>query len=542
MKNIHLHATAALAAAFVPVLAADADKTVSVTPNFLIILIDDAGFADFGCYGSLIPTPNIDALAEKGIRMSQMYNCARSCPTRASLLTGLYPQQAGIGHMTGNDRSNISRAYQGYLNNNCVTIGEVMHDNGYYTAMVGKWHVGQGQGVTPWGRGFDHSLNAVAGGFYFGNDPKADIFLDGVKIEKGDPRFKDNWYSTDVWTEYANKFIDEATQKKQPFMVYLAYNAPHFPLQAPEEDVASFKGKFSKGWDILRQEAYERQQELNLLGKPYPLTKRSPLIPLWKDVDEQQRKQSLFIMELYAAVISHLDASIGEIVKELKEKDLFENTVIMILSDNGGNAEGRNVFGTFNGPNPGRWDSNIFLGQAWAETSNTPFFLYKHHTHEGGIATPFVVSYPAGIDSNMKGKIVHEPGHVIDIMTTLVEMSGATYPKTFKGNDIIPMQGINLYPIWKGEKPKREEPLFWEHENNVALRDGRWKIVKERNEPDWQLYDMENDRTECNDLAQTEPKIFENMMEKYRKMYEKSGATYIDFGNAPRWMVPVKEY
>ena len=540
MNNLRIFAAATVT--LIPTLAIAVDKSTPTKPNFVVILLDDSGFADFGCYGGLIPTPNIDALAEKGVRMSQMYNCARSCPTRASLLTGLYPQQAGVGHMVGSDKGKISSAYQGYLNNNCVTLGEVMRENGYYTAMVGKWHVGQNQGATPWGRGFDHVLNAAAGGFYYENDPKAEIYLNGEKIEKGDLRFKKDWYSTDLWTEYANQFISEAAEKRQPFMVYLAYNAPHFPLQAPVEDVVQFKGKFSKGWDVLRREAYERQLKMNLLGKPYALTKRSPLIPLWKDVEVAQRKRSLFTMELYAAIMSHLDTSIGKLVTELKKKDLFEHTVIVILSDNGGNAEGKSVFGTFEGSNPGGWESNIFLGQAWAEVSNTPFFLYKHHTHEGGIATPLVVSYPAGIDHKMNGKIVHQPGHVIDIMATLVEMSSATYPKTYKGNDIIPMQGINLYPIWMGEKPVRSEPLFWEHEDNVALRDGRWKIVKERNEPDWQLYDMEADRTECNDLAQAKPDVLGEMMKKYEKMYDKVGATHINFGKAPRWMVPVKEY
>ena len=264
MKNFQAHKTAAIAATLIPAFAACTDKSVPAKPNFLVILLDDSGFSDFGCYGGSIPTPNIDALAENGVRMSQMYNCARSCPTRASLLTGLYPQQAGVGHMVGNDKSKISPSYQNFLNNSCVTLGEVMRDNGYFTAMVGKWHVGQNQGATPWGRGFDRSLNAAAGGFYYPNDPKAEIFLDGEKIKKGDPRFKEDWYSTDLWTEYANKFIDEATQKKQPFMVYLAYNGPHFPLQAPAEEIAKFKGKFSQGWDVRRQETYKRQLEMNL--------------------------------------------------------------------------------------------------------------------------------------------------------------------------------------------------------------------------------------------------------------------------------------
>ncbi len=516
----------------------------SERPNFVVILLDDSGFADLGCYGGVVPTPNIDALAENGVRMSQMYNCARSCPTRASLLTGLYPQQAGVGHMLQDLTSEGGPGYQGYLSKNSLTLGQVMHENGYFTAMVGKWHVGHkhdGYSAAPWKRGFDRVLNSPGGGYYFYNDPKAELYLDGKKISNTDSRLPSEWYSTDLWTDYGLKFIDEGVDSGKPFFLYMAYNAPHFPLQIPESAKARFKGAFHEGWDVMRQRIYDNQCAMGLLGRNYPLTKRNPLIPLWKDVDEAQKQRSELIMEIYAAILSYVDDNIGLLVERLKEKGVFENTVFILLSDNGGNAEGKTVYGTFGGTNPGAQTSNIFLGQAWAESINCPFYLYKHHTHEGGISTPLIVSYPAGIPAARNGSVVHQPGHVIDIMATMVGMSNSKYPTQFNGNGITPMQGINLYDVWLGGSVVRPEPIFWEHEDNVAIRDGRWKLVKERKEKNYQLYDMEADRTETTDLADKEPEIMEQMMRKFEMMYNKVGAAKLSFPDN-RWFKPVQEY
>lgn len=511
-------------------------------PNLVVVLVDDLGFSDFSCYGGVIPTPNIDALAERGVRMSQMYNCARSCPTRASLLTGLYPQQAGVGYMTEDISKRMgSNEYQGYLNKTSVTLAEVLGQNGYFTCMTGKWHVGQEEGVTPHTRGFQRELHAPAGGFYYPNSEKAKLFLDDQLISNNDTRLPKDWYSTDLWTQFGLKFVDEAISQKKPFMWYLAYNAPHFPLQAPEEEIAKFKGKFNKGWDVLRQEIYERQMKMNLLGKVYPLTKRNPKIPLWKDVDEIQKAKSEHAMEIYAACIKKVDDNIGILVSELKKKGVFDNTVIIILSDNGGNAEGATVFGTYKGENPGDVNSTVLIGQAWAEMSNTPFYLYKHHTHEGGISTPCVISYPNGISAKMQGKIVRQPSHVIDIMATLVGISGAKYPQNYNGNTITPMQGINMFPTWQGKTVKRKEPIFWEHEGNLALLDGKWKIVKENAENDFQLYNMVDDRTEMNDLAAKDTTVFAKMKASLDKKYAEVGAKPYGKKNL-RWFVPVKEY
>ena len=521
--------------------AAMAQKDID-KPNFVVILVDDLGYSDFSCYGGVIPTPNIDKLAERGVRMSQMYNAARSCPTRASLLTGLYPQQAGVGHMTADLTNETgSAAYQGYLNETSVTMAEVLGSNGYFTSMVGKWHVGHAKGVTPSKRGFQRALHSAAGGFYFPQDEKAVLFLDDQKISNDDPRLPKNWYSTDLWTNMGIQFINEAINDKKPFFLYLANNAPHFPLQALADEIAKFKGKFSKGWDVLREEIYERQVAMNLLGKTYPLTKRNPLVPFWKDLDPEQKKKSEHTMEIYAAAIKKVDDNVGTLVADLKAKGVFDNTVIIILSDNGGNAEGQTVFGTYQGENPGQVNSNVFVGQAWAGMSNTPFYLYKHHTHEGGIATPCVISYPKGIPVGMNGKVVHQPGHLVDVMATLVGISKAKYPSRYNDHAITPMQGVNLLPLWQGKNLQRKEPIFWEHEGNIALREGKWKLVKEDKEKEFQLYDMENDRTEMNDLSEKEPAKVKEMMQKYEKKYTHVGAKPFKMKQF-RWFVPVAEY
>ena len=510
-------------------------------PNFIVILLDDMGFADFGCYGGCVPTPNIDRLAQQGVRMNQMYNCARSCPTRASLLTGLYPHQAGMGYMTDDWSKSVSSSYQGYLNTSCVTIAEVMNEAGYFTAMAGKWHVGQQKRVTPKLRGFQHSIHQ-AGGVTFFSNPGARIEIDGVRATPGDGRLPKEWYATDLWTEWAVKYIDQAQQEQKPFMLYLAHTASHFPLQAPEKEIAAFKGQFDRGWDEIRQEVYRRQMEMGILGGNYPLSTSCPLIPTWKDVDAEQKVQSVHTMEIYAAMIKKVDDNVGRLVDNLKQRGLFDNTVIMLLSDNGGNAEGKTVYGTYEGANPGSVDSNVFLGQAWAEVSNTPFFFYKHHSHEGGITTGCVVTWPKGIPLSQSGKMVYQPGHVMDIMATMVDICGAKYPKTYKGSDIIPMQGISLLPIWRGEAPVRTDPIFWEHEENVALRDGKWKLVKESRDRHWQLYDMEADRTEMNDLSKKEADVMANMMEKCEMMYKKVGAAKNYFNKKFRWIIPIEDY
>lgn len=488
-------------------------------PNIIVILADDMGFSDIGCFGGEIPTPNIDKLAQNGIRINQFYNAARCCPSRASLLTGVYSQQAGVGFMTAPRENNP--AYQGYLNRNSVTLGEAMQQAGYFTIMAGKWHVGHKPGQRPADRGFIRSLNAPAGGFYYNDGPKSKLFLNGNDITAKDSLPTD-WYATDLWTSYSLKSIDEAVQNKKPFMLYLAEVAPHFPLQAPEDEIAKFRGKFMKGWKVLREERYARQIKMGLIDKSWKLPPSNPLIPKWESLSEENKKQYDDMMAIYAAVISRLDKAVGDLVDGLKKRNLFDNTVIIFISDNGGNAE-PGVEGAYKGEHPGGPNSTVHIGQCWAELTNTPFWLYKHHTSEGGIASPFIMSWPAGISKSLNSKILNEVAHVSDIMPTCLELGKGKYPTIYNGNKIQPGEGVSMVPIVTAKKIKRTNPIYFEHEGNRAMRKGKWKIVSNLTEP-WQLYDMEKDRTELHDLSAAQPQLLKDMIAEYEVWYKRVGA------------------
>lgn len=477
-----------------------AGEISAARPNIIVILVDDMGWSDIGCYGSEIPTPNLDRLAKNGLRFTQFYNTARCCPTRASLLTGLYPHQAGVGHMV-EDKGEDQPGYRGRLNDRCVTMAEVLRPAGYFTAMTGKWHVGQNHGVTPWGRGFDRSLNAAAGGFYFPDSPRTELFLNGQLVGRRGNGVPDEWYSSDLWTQFGLKFIDEARAAKQPFFLYLAHNAPHFPLQAPPDDIARFRGRFKSGWDKLRTERYERQKALGLIDPAWPLSPRAPDVTAWDSlsVDEQDRFDH--IMAIYAAVVSCMDRAVGTLVDGLKERGLLDNTLILFMSDNGGNAES-GPQGRLEGNLPGDAQSTVFCGESWANLQNTPFRRYKHFNHEGGIATPLIVHWPAGIKA--RGELRHQPGHLVDIMATVVDVGGAKYPREVNGQLIQAMEGRSLLPAFDN-RPIEREALCWEHEGNAAIRVGDWKLVRKGRGGVWELYNLQADRTELNDLAAQEP-------------------------------------
>ena len=459
-------------------------------PNVLVILVDDMGFSDIGCYGGEIPTPNLDNLAKNGVRFTQFYNTGRCCPTRASLLTGLYPHQAGVGHMMDDHHF---PGYSGRLNDRCATMGEVMQPAGYATAMCGKWHVGQHAGVVPWKRGFGRTLSASVGGFYFPDAKDADVLLDG-KVPNELPR---DWYSTDLWAQYTVKFVDEARAQNKPFFQYLAFNAPHFPLQAPAEDIARFRGRYKKGWDAVRQARLARQKSLGMAQPGWDLATRPEAIRDWERLTEAEKDRFDHIMATYAACVYHMDKAVGSVVDALKQRSELDNTLILFMSDNGGNAE--------SGPDgiaegdPSRANSKWFCGQSWAWAQNTPFRMYKHYTHEGGISTPLIAHWPQGIDRHRNGALEAQPCHLIDIMATVADVGKAPYPK----GKIKPMEGVSLRPAFGGKPLKRPGMLFWEHEENRAVRDGKWKLVAKAGEP-WELYDINTDRSEQNSLAQKE--------------------------------------
>lgn len=501
-------------------------------PNIVVILVDDMGWSDIGCYGSEIPTPNLDALAKNGMRFTQFYNTGRCSPTRAALLTGHYPHQAGMGHL-----DNVVKpghpGFQGKIADTSMTMAEVLRESGYFTAMTGKWHLGQQHGTPPWKRGFDRSLNLQAGGVYFhnqtGSKGGAKLFLNGEEKPLNDPQFGE-WYGTFLWSQWGLKFVDEAIAGKQPFFLYLAHCSPHFPLMAPEEDIAQYRGKYLAGWDALREARHRQQIELGLVDAKWPLTPRAPNSPAWKDVPADEQKRFDHMMAIYAAMIDTMDRSVGTLVNGLRERGQLDNTLILFVSDNGGNAEsGPN--GRYEGKNPGDAHSNVYLGQNWATLNNTPFRKWKHFVHEGGCSTPLIAHWPSGIDAPERNKLVHQPGHVIDVMPTVVDVAAARYPAKFASKTIEPLEGVSLKPAFSGKALARSQPIFFNHEDNRAVREGKWKLVALSGQS-WELYDIEADRTELHNLAAEYPDRVKTMAAQYDAWARR---THVITGNDDAW-------
>lgn len=471
-------------------------------PNILLIMVDDMGWADLGCYGSEIPTPNIDALAKNGVRFTQFYNTARCSTTRASLLTGLYPHQAGMGHLDGM-RLPESLGTHGRLNDRAVTIAQVLGSAGYHTSMVGKWHLGQQAGTTPWNKGFQRSATTRFGELYFPHEkhkPGTEfVYLDGQETPAESPKLgTGEWYSTFMFTDWALKFVDDAKQQQKPFFLYFAHGAPHFPLKAPAEVIAKYRGKYKAGWDKLRLARHAKQIELGLVDPKWPLSPRPEEVAAWDSLSPEDQDRFDHMMATYAAMLDCVDQSVGRMVAGLKERGMLDDTLILFLSDNGGNAEG-GPRGIAQGGEIGSADSHVFLGMSWATLNNTPFRRYKHFTHEGGISSPLIAHWPKGIPAERDGKLEKQPGHLIDVMATAVDLAGATYPATFDKHSIIPKEGISLRPAFLGEPLHRVKPIFWEHEGNRAVRSGPWKAVMKL-KGEWELYNIEEDRTEQHNL------------------------------------------
>jgi arylsulfatase len=472
-------------------------------PNIIVMLVDDMGFSDIGCYGSEIPTPNIDKLAANGVRFSQFYNTARCCPTRAALMTGLYSHQAGVGWMT-TDFGAEYPGFRGRLLEDRISIAEVLKPAGYFTAMVGKWHLGQGP--RPPAERFDRSLQGMSGGFYFpdtGGRKFQNLVLNGRKLEADAPELPKKWYSTDLWTDFGLRFIDEALAEKKPFFLYFAHNAPHFPLQADPEDIAKFRGKYKAGWDALSDARHKRQVELGLINKNWDKAPRPSTVKAWASLSEAEKDHFDNLMAIYAACVWRIDRSVGTLVEGLKKRGVFENTVIFFMSDNGGNAEG-GPNGTAKGPGElGSANSTVFCGESWAWMQNTPFRKFKHYNHEGGIASPLIVHWPSGLKAH--GEWRTQAGHLIDIMPTCADLAGARFPSEFNGKPTLPPEGESLRPFLASSTASRTRPLFWEHEGNAAVRDGDWKITRLGYNAAWELYNMAADRTEQHNLAADQP-------------------------------------
>jgi arylsulfatase len=494
-------------------------------------MADDMGYSDIGCYGGEVDTPNIDSLAANGIRFTQFYNTARCCPTRASLLTGLYAHQAGIGHMTvenaeSNEEGEAQHfdygypGYRGSLNRNCVTIAEALKPAGYHTIMAGKWHVGTFEGMWPVDRGFDEYFGIIRGACNFWNPaPKRLLLHNRERIKPWD-----GFYTTDAFTDYAIKFISKASgADDNPFFCYLAYNSPHWPLHAWPEDIAKYRGKYRKGWDAIRKERYERMIQMGLVKAEWDMSDRDA--PAWEDIREEKKDELDFRMAIYAAMIDRMDQNIGRLVETLKDLGELDNTLILFFVDNGACAEDdeedyEDVYG--GGP---AWQlgtkKGYFLtyGRAWANASNTPYRFYKHWSHEGGIASPLIAHWPERIKDH--GAFRHEPAHLIDLMPTCLELAEAEYPKNYKGHSIQPMEGVSIVPAFY-DKGLNRKAIYFEHEGNRAVRMGKWKLVAEHGEP-WRLYDMEADRTEMHDVSGDHRQLRTKMIGMYDSWAQRCG-------------------
>ena len=514
---------------------------MSKRPNILLILNDDMGYSDIGCYGGEVQTPNLDRLATNGLRFTQFYNTARCSPSRASLLTGLHPHQTGIGILTYDCGP---EGYAGNLNQRCATIAEVLKTAGYRTYLSGKWHVSSNltEPTDSWPRqrGFDEFFGTIIGAGSFYDPNTLTRGNDNAEHEARAPGF----FYTDAISDEAVKFLRSHRQQyaDQPFFQYVAYTAPHWPLHAHDEDVARYKGRFDAGWDQLREERLDKLVRWGLLDAKWKLTDRDPTQPPWTDTEHKAWLARC--MEVYAAQIDRMDQGIGRILDQLEADGELDNTLVIFLADNGACAEdipedvtvdelvnklmiarshtrdgARVHFGNNPDRMPGPEDTYQSYGTAWANLSNTPFRLYKHWTHEGGISTPLILHWPQGIAQ--RGEIRHTPGYLPDIMATVLDITGVPYPQSLDGRAILPLEGHSLKPAFEADLAQRP-PMFWEHEGNSAVRIGRWKLVRQHPQ-DWELYDLVEDRTELHDLATRHPERVADMARQYEAWAHRCG-------------------
>ncbi len=509
----------------------ETDSQKPQRPNVILIMADDMGFSDLGCYGGEIRTPNLDHLAKTGVRYSQFYNAARCCPTRASLLTGVYPHQAGMGWMTNADTG--TPAYQGDLSKNAVTIAEVLKTAGYGTYMTGKWHVSNTRkddgGITdnwPVQRGFDHFFGTVAGA---GNYFTLPVYSDNKKYLP-----PEDFYFTHAISDSSVMFIDRhfSSHPDQPMFMYVAYTSPHWPLHALEQDIEKYKDIYEAGWDVIRQRRLEKQVKIGLWENAPELSPRDEKVPAWDSLSPEEKKDFARRMAIYAAQVDAMDQGIGRIVKKLEETGQLDNTIIFFLADNGGCAEfissGKSK--DLTGNLADTWESYRIN---WANVSNTPFREYKHWVHEGGIRTPLIVRWPAGIDRSLENTFIHDYAHLTDIMATCADVSGANYPEQYKGKTIVPRQGTSLVAHFSGKK-NGKGPIFWEHEANIGMREGRWKLVARTPEnavfdpKTLELYNIQADPTELSNLAKTYPEKLDSMYRAWDAWAQLAGVYPMD--------------
>ena len=511
-------------------LRGDDKSSTDGRPNIILILADDMGFSDVGCYGSEIDTPNLNKLAAGGLQFTQFYNNPRCCPSRASLMTGLYPHQVGFGLMADDYGRFPYPAYSGDLSSRCLTIAEALRPGGYNTAMCGKWHLTPAKGVDnhnwPLQRGFEKYFGTIAGASsYF--DP-ATLMQDNTPIH-AEPGF----YYTDAIAENAQRYIENFSHQQKPFFLYTAFTAPHWPLHALESDIEKYKERYRNGWDELRRQRHQKQLKTGVVQEKWGISPRDPRVPPWELAS--YKEWEMHRMAVYAAMVDRLDQNIGKIVSKVEQLGIADNTLILFMADNGGNFEEMEDPGA-NAPRPiyipaktmdgktvergnrpeilpGGADTYQSYGIPWGNCSNTPFRLYKHYANEGGISTPLIAHWPRMI--RPRTSLTAEVGHETDIMATCLDVAGVNYPATNQAGEALPaLVGKSLLPIFKqGTRPARG-PIFWEHEGNCAMRDGKWKLVS-RFPNYWELYDMEEDRTEQHNLSDLHPERVKAMAASY---------------------------
>lgn len=473
-------------------------------PNIVLIMADDMGFSDIGCYGGEVDTPNLDRLAAQGMRFTQFYNNAKCDTTRVSLLTGLYPRRQGK-----------------LLKRNMVTLGEALGAAGYQTSLSGKWHLGRDQQTHPFYRGFDRYYGLLDGCCNFFNPVQRDPPFKGGRIrvfghdDQFIKSFPDDYYTTDAFTDHAIESIQQFAKSERPFFLHVCYTAPHYPLHAKPEDIAKYKGRYMIDWEELRKQRFARQQEMGLADDSWHLSDTDFRSYDWAAANQEWEDLR---MATYAAMIDCMDQNIGRLLDTLAATGELENTVIMFLSDNGGCAEepgGRNDQAI-----PGIKEFYTAVGPAWGWAQNSPFRRYKAWTHEGGITTPFIVSWPGKVEA---GSITRQPGHLIDMMPTVLEIAGGTYPDEFAGNEILPVEGKSLLPVFAGKQREPHASLCWEWAGSRAVRAGNWKLVFDKHAKAWELFDLSVDRTEMKDLAKEKPELVSELQNIWQEWAQRTG-------------------
>jgi arylsulfatase len=489
-------------------------KEATQTPkktNVILILADDMGWSDLGCFGSEVQTPNLDKMASNGMRFTQMYNTSKCFPSRACLLTGLYSQQTGYN-------KDFNQPFD-----NAVTLGEMFQSAGYTTMWSGKHHSTE----NPITRGFDHYSGLFAGASNHFNPgkqregegqpaqkrPDRSWVIDGEVLQPYTPVSK-KFYTTDTFTDYALGWLDQNKNNYKPFFLYLAYTAPHDPLMAWPKDIAKYRGKYTEGYEKVRQARFVKQKSMGLISADYPLSES--MHKKWDELTDEEKDKEDQVMAVYGAMIDRLDQNIGRLQAKLKELDVDDNTLIIFVSDNGASAENVTLDGTGEIGSMTRWTS---LRKDWANVSNTPLRFYKNYSFEGGIKTPMIAYWPEGLKN--KNTISETPLHFIDFMSTFADLIGAEYPTQFREQEIQPMQGISFLPLLQGEKVERSKPLFWEWKAGRAVRDGDWKLVFYKKE--WSLYNLKNDPVESNDLSESNPEKVEALKIKFNEWAKEVG-------------------